>query len=144
MAKVIAHNKVICCIMNNDSVAKDSMVAEEVILGLTRRINIATSAGIEDEKIILDPGIGFHNSTETDYKLMAALGQMKSLGYPILLGVSNKSLIGNVCGADKNDRLPGTIALNTIGIMSGVSFIRVHDVAAHAQAIKVATGVLQY
>lgn len=144
MAKIIADGNVACCLMSNDEIAKDANAVEEVTLGLTRRISIASKAGIADEKIILDPGIGFHNSTENDYKLMAALGQLKNLGYPLLLGISNKSLIGNITGAAKEERLPGTVALNTIGIMSGVTFIRVHDVRSHAQAVKVTCNVLKY
>lgn len=137
MASVIADNSVACCIMHNDNIEGQANKMEKVCSWLYDSVNMAVSAGVANERIVLDPGIGFGKGTEGDYELMRNLCQLHALGYPILLGVSRKSLIGNVLDVPKEERLAGTIAINTVGIMDGVSIIRVHDVKEHAQVVKI-------
>jgi dihydropteroate synthase len=83
---------------------------------------------VKPERIVLDPGIGFGKTTEQNLQVMARLGEFRSLGYPILLGTSRKSMIGNTLGVPVNERLEGTAATVTLGIAAGVDIVRVHDV----------------
>lgn len=99
------------------------------------RIEKLTSIGIK--KIILDVGFGFGKSLDDNYKLLANLESFLDLGYPLLVGLSRKSMIGKVTDEEPQDRLGGTIALNTIAILKGASIIRVHDVKEHLSCIKV-------
>lgn len=143
MANVIADNSVACCIMHNDHIEDKKDKMQEVCSWLGESVKIATNAGIANERIVLDPGIGFGKGTDGDYELMRNIRMMHALGYPILLGVSRKSIIGNVLNVPKEDRLAGTIAINTLGIMDGVSIIRVHDVKEHADIVKIVSKMMQ-
>jgi dihydropteroate synthase len=96
----------------------------------------AYAAGIGNEKIILDPGIGFGKSLGNNYTILQHIPSFKALGNPLLIGLSRKSLIGNLYNSDV-DRLPGTIALNTVSVYLGADIIRVHDVKAHRLALDV-------
>jgi dihydropteroate synthase len=91
-------------------------------------IELALAKGVKPERIVLDPGIGFGKTTEQNLQVMARLGEFRSLGYPILLGTSRKSMIGNTLGVPVNERLEGTAATVTLGIAAGVDIVRVHDV----------------
>lgn len=110
-------------------------VVDEVCSFLQSQAQRAVDAGIPGNKIILDPGIGFGKSLENNYALIAAIPQFKMLGYPLLLGLSRKSLIGKLYG-DDGDRLPATIALNGAGALYGADIIRVHDVKEHVLALR--------
>lgn len=98
-------------------------------------------AGVHD--IIIDVGFGFGKSLEDNYILLKHLDKFKALGCPILAGISRKSMIGKVVDVSPEERLPGTIALNTLAIMNGARIIRVHDVPEHYQAVKVLEKYLQ-
>ena len=102
-----------------------------------RSLDIAQKAGVRDDQIVLDPGIGFGKSPEQNLSALKRLDELQNLGYPILLGVSRKSFINRLYPSKPKERLPGTIAANSAGVLSGVAIIRVHDVAAHAQAVRV-------
>lgn len=88
------------------------------------------------DKIILDPGFGFGKSLQNNYQLLKGLGELKQTGYPLLAGVSRKSMIGKVTGGNAVTSLNGTTALNTIALLNGVSILRVHDVEEARQAIE--------
>ncbi len=104
-------------------------------------IDIAKKAGIKDKNIILDPGIGFGKDSEQNIEVMARLGELKDLGYPLLLGTSRKSMIGYILDLSSDMRLEGTIATNVIGVMNGYDIVRVHDVKEHVKALKVADSI---
>ncbi len=95
---------------------------------LMESVEIARSAGIPDERIILDPGIGFGKSVEQNLELVNRLGEIRSLGFPILLGPSRKSFIGYTLNDPPDQRLEGTAAAIAIGIARGADIVRVHDV----------------
>lgn len=95
----------------------------------------AMSEGIDKEKIILDPGIGFGKRKEDNLALISGADKLAELGFPILMGISRKSLIGHITGALVGDRLPGTIALNVCAFLKGVRIFRVHDVKENKQAL---------
>lgn len=110
-------------------------VVSEIEAFLHERIEFAVSCGIAREKIIVDPGIGFGKSTEHNLQILANLNRFTELG-PVLLGASRKSFIGKILGIDDPQRrLTGTIVTNTIGLLAGVSILRVHDVLEARQAV---------
>ena len=114
--------------MQNNPVYRD--VVGEIIAFLRERKELAIEHGIEREKIILDPGIGFGKTTEHNLIIMRRLWEFRSLGQPILIGTSNKSFIGNILNLPVEDRLEGTLATVAISVMNRVSIVRVHNVKA--------------
>ncbi len=114
---------------------------DEIYTSLNNSREKAIGRGIEKEKIIIDPGIGFGKSLEDNYKIIRNIGYFKKMGLPILIGLSRKSLIGKLYN-DKSDRLYATIALNSISAVYGADIIRVHDVEAHRLAF-VAVDILK-
>ena len=98
-------------------------------------------AGLSRELLILDPGIGFAKNSGQSLSLLARIGEVRSLGPPILVGPSRKSFIGEVTGATVEERLPGTLAALTACVLAGVELIRVHDVAPARQAALVAAAI---
>ena len=114
------------------------------ILGeLSRFFSEATSRlhSVGVKEIIIDPGIGFGKSQEANIEILANLDQVKALGYPVLVGVSRKSVLGYITGRDIPDRGAATVAVEAIASQQGVSIIRTHDVAAAVDAIKVAKAI---
>ncbi|WP_291634171.1 dihydropteroate synthase [Clostridium sp.] len=128
MAKVAAKYNVPCCLMHNRENKNYNNLIEDVLKDLEESIAIALNAGVPKQNIILDPGIGFAKSYEDNLKTMNNLEKLNSLGYPVLLGTSRKSMIGFALGLAANERLEGTLATTAIGIMKGCEFIRVHDI----------------
>jgi dihydropteroate synthase len=116
---------------------------EDVKTGLLASAQRAMDMGILKEKIILDPGIGFGKTTEQNLELLNRLDEIRALGYPVLLGPSRKSFIGYTLDLPHDDRLEGTAAAVTIGIMRGADIIRVHDVKAMARVARMADAVLR-
>ena len=106
----------------------DNLV-EDVRNELLESVALAHEAGIPDEKIILDPGIGFGKTVEQNLEVLDRLDDIRSLGYPVLLGPSRKSFIGYTLDLPPDDRVEGTAAAVSVGIVRGVDIIRVHDVA---------------
>lgn len=99
-------------------------------------------SGIDRRRIILDPGIGFKKSNEDNIREVKNISELCKLEFPVILGISNKSLIGNILDLPINERLEGTIALNLYGVMNGVSILRVHDVKANVRAVKMLEAVI--
>ena len=118
-------------------------VADEVITFLLGRIDACNQAGIKDNSILLDPGFGFGKSLDHNYQLLAQLGRILHLGYPLLVGMSRKSMIGQLLGKPVEDRLAGTIALTTVATQMGAKIIRVHDVAESVDAVKIVEKIKQ-
>jgi dihydropteroate synthase len=103
---------------------------EDVKRELLQSVQIAQQAGIPDDKIILDPGIGFGKTAEQNMELIDRLDEIRALGFPILLGPSRKSFIGKALDLPPDQRLEGTLAAAGVGITRGADIIRVHDVTA--------------
>jgi len=144
IASVAAKTGVICCLMHNRDNTKYNNLIVEMKNDLLESIDIALKAGIKKDRIIIDPGIGFGKTVEQNLEVMARLTEFHELGYPLLLGTSRKSLIGISLDLPVEDRLEGTIATNVIGISSGCSIIRVHDVKANIRAAKMTDIILSY
>lgn len=137
MANVIAKYDAYVCIMHNqDKTEYEKDIIESIKEFLNKSINIALTAGIDQEKIVIDPGIGFGKTFEQNLEVLRRLSELKTLGYPILLGTSRKSVIGNVLDVEPKERVEGTIATTVLGIRDGVDIVRVHDVLENLRAAK--------
>jgi len=116
-------------------------VVAEISAFFKERIATAVEAGISEDNIIIDPGIGFGKRLEHNLEIIRRLAELKSLGRPILLGTSRKSFIGQITKAPVAERLEGTIASTIIGIMNGADLVRVHDVRQVKRAVEIADAV---
>ena len=111
---------------------------------LLESVALAHAAGIPDEHIILDPGIGFGKSVEQNLELVDRLGEIRSLGYPLLLGPSRKSFIGYTLDLPPDQRLEGTAAAVAIGIARGADIVRVHDVAFMMRVARMTDAIVRH
>ncbi len=116
-------------------------VVGDVVAFLSERIEVAVSAGVAEERIWIDPGIGFGKTLEHNLELLRRLGELRDLGRPIVLGTSRKRFIGQITGREVGDRIGGTIASSVLGMRAGAEVLRVHDVAAVRDAITVAVAI---
>ncbi len=128
MATVAAESNVPVILMHNREKSKYNYLIDEIILDLRESISIALKAGISESKIIIDPGIGFAKTYEENLIVMNRLDEIVALGYPVLVGTSRKSMIGNTLDLDINERIEGTIATVCLGVVKGCKIVRVHDV----------------
>jgi len=117
-------------------------VVSDVKAFLEERLNFATSEGISEEKIWLDPGIGFGKNLEHNLELLRRLDELTALGRPIVIGTSRKSFLAKLTGRDVAERLAGTIATNVLALERGATIFRVHDVAEVGDALKVAAATV--
>lgn len=142
IAKVAAKYNVPCCLMHNRENNEYKNLIEDILEDLRESIKIAKDAGVKDENIILDPGIGFAKTYEQNLETMNNLERLKELGYPILLGTSRKSMIGLALGLPVDQRVEGTVATTVIGIMKDAcDFARVHDVLENSRAAKMTDAI---
>jgi len=117
-------------------------VVDDVKAFLVERIEVATASGVAEERIWVDPGIGFGKDLEHNFELLRRLGELGTLGRPLVIGASRKSFIGKIDGSAVDDRLGGTIAASILAAAEGADVLRVHDVAETAQAAQVAGAIL--
>lgn len=136
LAEVIAKSGLPCCLMHNRREAVYENFLEDVASDLAETLHLAERAGIEDEKIILDPGVGFGKTREQNLQIIRELRQLQALGRPLLLGTSRKSVIGLTLDLPVEERLEGTLVTTVFGVQSGCMFVRVHDVQANRRAIR--------
>ena len=116
-------------------------VVDEVRAFLTERIGFATSEGIEEERIWVDPGIGFGKTVDHNLELIRRLDELRELGRPIVIGTSRKSFIGKITGREAGERVGGTIAASVLSHANGADLLRVHDVLEVGEAVHVAAMV---
>jgi dihydropteroate synthase len=154
LARVCAEANVPIVLMHNRSKASQAVLGryigveyenllEDVKRELLASVDIARSAGIEDENIILDPGIGFGKTVEQNLELLNRLREIKALGYPVLLGPSRKSFIGYTLDLPPEERLEGTAAAVAVGITRGADIIRVHDVAFMSRVARMTDAIVR-
>jgi dihydropteroate synthase len=117
-------------------------VVDDVKSFLAERVEHAVGAGIAEERIWVDPGIGFGKTVEHNLELLRRLGELRALGRPICVGTSRKSFIGRITGRDVEERLGGTIASNVLALANGAEVFRVHDVGPVRDALEVAEVLL--
>jgi dihydropteroate synthase len=118
-------------------------VVDDIKAFLLERLEHAVAAGIAEDRIWLDPGIGFGKTVDHNLQLLARLDELAAIGRPIVIGTSRKGFIGRISGEDIEGRVPGTIATNVIALANGAAIFRVHDVAAVAQALDVAAATFR-
>lgn len=113
-------------------------VVAEVRDFLRERAAVCRASGIEQDRLLIDPGIGFGKRLEHNLALLAGLPALAALGWPVLVGVSRKSMFGALLGRSVDERIAGGVAAVTAAVLAGVSMVRTHDVAATVDAVKVA------
>ncbi len=143
MAEIIARNNTVCCLMHNKDEAKYLNFIQDVLIEMQESVTIARNAGIEKNKIILDPGVGFGKTYEMNLQIIKELHRLNSLEYPVLLGTSRKSVIGLTLDLPAEQREEGTLVTTVIGILKGCAFVRVHDVKGNKRAIEMTEAILR-
>ena len=135
MAQVVARNDAWVVIMHIKGTPRNMQVdphyddvVAEISEFLRLQMDHAVRAGVDPEKIILDPGIGFGKRVEDNLRILKMLGEFKKLGRPVLIGTSMKSFIGKVAGLPIEERVEGTLASLAVALMNGADILRVHDV----------------
>lgn len=142
VAKLTAQYNAACCLMHNRDNTLYENFQKDFISDMKECIDIAKKAGVADDKIILDPGVGFGKTYEHNLEIINHVDIMHELGYPILLGTSRKSVIGLTLDLPATDRVEGTLATTVIGVMKGCSFVRVHDIKENYRIIKMTEAIL--
>ncbi len=157
MAEVIAGSGVECCLMHMlgepRTMQRDPRyvdVVDEVKAFLEERLHFAVSAGVSEQRVLLDPGIGFGKTVAHNLELLDRLGELTAIGRPLVVGSSRKSFLGRIAADAAGEpqplpasrRLPGTIATNVLALERGASVFRVHDVAPVRDALAVAAATL--
>ena len=140
MADVVAkYDREVCIMHNQNGTDYDKDIMESIKEFLQKSIDMALKAGVKNEKIVLDPGIGFGKTYEQNIEVLNRLGELRDLGYPILLGTSRKSVLGKILeGSTPKERVNATVATTVLGIRDGVDIVRVHDVKENKEAAMVA------
>ena len=119
-------------------------VVGDIMRELALSIQSAETAGVQRNRIVLDPGIGFAKRSEHSLRVLAELDRVRALGFPIMVGVSRKRFVGELSGVNQaSDRVFGTVGANVAALMRGARVFRVHDVAENRQALDVAWGILR-
>jgi dihydropteroate synthase len=149
MAELVAEAGVDCCLMHilgeprtmQDDPRYDDVVSD-VKAFLEERLAFAVERGVPEQRVWLDPGIGFGKTVDHNLELIRRLDEIVAIGRPVAIGTSRKSFLGKLTGRDVAERLPGTIATNVLAYERGASVFRVHDVAEVADALKVAAATV--
>lgn len=149
MIELAAETGAAVCLMHMQGQPRDMQhephyedVLTEVYGFLAERCEAAMAGGIAESQIIVDPGIGFGKTVDHNLELIRRLRELRSLGRPVLLGASRKRTLGELTGKPVEERMVASVAAHTAGIMNGADIVRVHDVAATIDAVKVAAGIL--
>lgn len=145
LAGIIADAGVCCCLMHNRSQIEKhpyQNFMDDLISDLQETLHIAEKAGIKQEKILLDPGIGFAKTYENNLEAVRCLEQLHVLGCPVLLGTSRKSVIGLTLDLPADGRLEGTLVTTAFAVMKQCAFVRVHDVKENVRAVRMAETIL--
>jgi dihydropteroate synthase len=131
-------------IMHNKTAARyDGAVMDEVLRFLSEAAERAVRAGIPPQHVILDPGIGFGKTADHNIEVLHDLHRLPALGFPTLLGTSRKSTIGKLTGRPPEERVAGTTATTALAVASGIDVVRVHDVAAARDAVRVSDAIVR-
>lgn len=143
MADIVKKYDVACCLTHNGTEKQYNNFLREMYDDLIDCLIRAGRAGIADDRIILDPGIGFAKTYEQNLELMNNLDYFKLLGYPMLLGASRKSVIGLTLDLPADQREEGTLVTTVMAVQSGYGFVRVHDVEKNRRAIQMTESILR-
>ncbi len=150
LASLVAEHELDCCLMHmlgeprtmqQDPVYDD--VVDDVKAFLEARLAVAVGEGIAEERIQLDPGIGFGKTVAHNLELLRRLDEIVALGRPVVIGTSRKSFLGRITGREVADRLSATIATNVLALLHGASIFRVHDVRPVRDALAVTAATVR-
>ncbi|MGI8592772.1 MAG: dihydropteroate synthase [Solirubrobacteraceae bacterium] len=150
LAGLVAERGVRCCLMHmlgeprtmQDEPRYDDVVSD-VKAFLEERMAFAVAEGVSEERIMLDPGIGFGKTLEHNLELLRRLSELVAIGRPVVVGTSRKSFLGLIAGRAVDERLPGTIATNVLALERGATVFRVHEVAPVRDALQVALATVR-
>lgn len=142
VAELTAQYHAACCLMHNRHEAVYENFLEDMLADLRECVDIARSAGVADDRIILDPGVGFGKTYEMNLEAIHHVDCLHTLGFPVLLGTSRKSVIGLALELPSDQRVEGTLATTVMGVMKGCAFVRVHDIRENKRAIQMTEAIL--
>ena len=143
MAKAIADGGAAAIIMHNREEIDGALdIFDDMRAFFGRAVEKSLAAGVGEDQIVLDPGIGFGKTLEQNLAILGNLARLNDYGFPVLLGASRKSFINKVSPSEPGERIGGSVATTVFAALAGISIVRVHDVATHMQALRVidATG----
>ena len=143
IASVIAKYQAACCLMHNREKAEYQDFLKDFMDDMKECVRLAKAAGIEDDKIILDPGVGFGKTYEMNLEIIDKMEILNELGYPVLLGTSRKSVIGLTLDLPVTQREEGTMVTTVYGVQKGCAFVRVHDVEKNKRAIQMTKAIMR-
>lgn len=143
MADVIAGSGAACCLMHNRESARYGSFIPEFLDDMRECVRLADEAGIERERIILDPGVGFGKTYEMNLEIISRLEVMQELGLPVLLGTSRKSVIGLTLDLPPQEREEGTLVTTVYAVQKGCAFVRVHDVEKNKRAVRMTRALMR-
>ena len=142
MAGLVKKYDAACCLMHNKNEAVYKDFLKDMYAELQKCVDTAKAAGIEDDRIMLDPGVGFGKTYEMNLDVMKHLDLFNGLGYPMLLGTSRKSMIGLTLDLPVTEREEGTLVTTVMAVQSHYGFVRVHDAEKNRRAIKMTEVIL--
>jgi dihydropteroate synthase len=149
LAGLVAQSGAGCCLMHMQGEPRTMQanpsyddVVSDVKAFLEERLAFAVGEGVAEERVWLDPGIGFGKTVDHNLELLRRLDEIVAIGRPVVIGTSRKSFLGKLTGRAEKERLPGTIATNVLALERGAEIFRVHDVAEVADALKVAAATV--
>lgn len=142
VAELTAEYGAACCLMHNRNEAVYDDFQKDFLKDMEECVAIARKAGVADDKIILDPGVGFGKTYEMNLEIINHLEILNTLGFPVLLGTSRKSVIGNTLDLPADQRVEGTLATTVFGVIKGSAFVRVHDIKENLRTIKMTKAIL--
>lgn len=143
MAALVKKYDAACCLMHNREKAEYEHFLQDMYADLKKCVDTAKAEGIGEDKIVLDPGVGFGKTYEMNLDVMRHLDYFDGLGYPMLLGTSRKSMIGLTLDLPVTEREEGTLVTTVMAVQSGYGFVRVHDVEKNRRAIQMTEAILK-
>jgi dihydropteroate synthase len=144
LAEIAAKYNSCICIQHNRKKNIYNDFFRDVVKDLDKAINLAIDNGVREDKIIIDPGIGFAKDLKQNLFIIKKVSELKRIfGLPILIGASRKKFIGEILNLDVKNRLEGTLAINAFAIMNGCNFIRVHDIVENIRMCKIIDALIK-
>jgi dihydropteroate synthase len=143
MASVVARAGIPVVLMHNGAGLEIEAVMTDVDRGLRQSMDLARAAGVAADRVILDPGLGFGKTTDQNLEIVRRLGELRSLGRPLLVGPSRKSFIGKTLDLPADRRLEGTAAAVALSIAGGADLVRVHDVRSMVRVARMADAIVR-
>ena len=143
IARIAAVHGAPLIVMHNRAEPRYEDLMAEIVNDLRRALERAIAAGVDEQRLIVDPGFGFGKTAEHNLVVLRELAALRVLGRPILLGTSRKSTLGKVLDLPANERLEATLATTALGVAAGTDIVRVHDVAPNVRAARMADAVIR-